>query len=156
MGKGARNMSNLEQNRIHIGVAVSDLTASIAFYSQILGVQPDKVRSDYARFTPLLPAVNFTLNLVDQVRAPEGPEHFGIQMKSPEDVHRAQERLEKAGLRPRPEKDVQCCYARQDKVWVVDPDGRSWEVFYTHEEQGAARDEAGACCEAPESGEACC
>ena len=22
-----------------------------------------------------------------------------------------------------------CCYARQDKAWVRDPDGNEWEVF---------------------------
>jgi hypothetical protein len=23
----------------------------------------------------------------------------------------------------------ECCYALQDKVWVEDPDGNSWEIF---------------------------
>ena len=23
-----------------------------------------------------------------------------------------------------------CCYARQDKTWVQDPNGNSWEFFY--------------------------
>jgi hypothetical protein len=25
--------------------------------------------------------------------------------------------------------DTECCYARQDKIWVTDPDGTPWEVF---------------------------
>ena len=29
--------------------------------------------------------------------------------------------------------DTTCCYARQDKIWVHDPDGTPWEVFVTHE-----------------------
>ena len=27
------------------------------------------------------------------------------------------------------EENTACCYALQDKVWVEDPDGNSWEVF---------------------------
>jgi hypothetical protein len=30
--------------------------------------------------------------------------------------------------------DTTCCYARQDKIWVRDPDGTPWEVFATHED----------------------
>jgi hypothetical protein len=30
--------------------------------------------------------------------------------------------------------DTTCCYARQDKIWVRDPDGTPWEVFVTHED----------------------
>ncbi len=33
------------------------------------------------------------------------------------------------GLSSRDEDDVVCCHARQDKVWVDDPDGRSWEYY---------------------------
>ncbi|MBN4081443.1 hypothetical protein JYT44_03670 [Caldithrix abyssi] len=28
------------------------------------------------------------------------------------------------------EKGVISCHALQDKVWVTDPDGNSWEIFY--------------------------
>ena len=27
------------------------------------------------------------------------------------------------------EDDVTCCYAVQDKVWAIDPDGHRWEIF---------------------------
>ena len=33
-----------------------------------------------------------------------------------------------AGSSRAPE-DVTCCYARQDKVWVDDPDGAPWEIY---------------------------
>ena len=33
--------------------------------------------------------------------------------------------------------DTTCCYARQDKIWVRDPDGTPWEVFATHEDAEA-------------------
>jgi hypothetical protein len=53
----------------------------------------------------------------------------------------------KAGLATFDEMDTTCCYARQDKIWVRDPDGTPWEIFVTHgdaEDAGATRNEA--CC----------
>lgn len=41
----------------------------------------------------------------------------------------AGQRLEAAGLATFDEVDTTCCYARQDKIWVHDP-----EVFVTHED----------------------
>ena len=46
----------------------------------------------------------------------------------------ARERLVAAGLATFDEMDTDCCYARQDKIWVRDPDGTPWEVFVTHED----------------------
>ena len=42
-----------------------------------------------------------------------------------------------AGLAAFDEMDTTCCYARQDKIWVRDPDGTPWEVFATHEDTTA-------------------
>jgi hypothetical protein len=38
------------------------------------------------------------------------------------------------GLAAFDEMNTTCCYARQDKIWVHDPDGTPWEVFVTHED----------------------
>ena len=40
-----------------------------------------------------------------------------------------QERLERAGVRSQREEGVECCYARQTKFWVHDPDRTLWEVY---------------------------
>ena len=32
-------------------------------------------------------------------------------------------------MAPEPEPGAVCCYARQDKVWVHDPDGVAWEYY---------------------------
>jgi hypothetical protein len=32
----------------------------------------------------------------------------------------------------REEAGTNCCYAKQDKFWVTDPDGIQWEVYYFH------------------------
>jgi hypothetical protein len=38
-------------------------------------------------------------------------------------------RLEYAGPMARDETQVACCYARQEKAWVADPDGNEREIF---------------------------
>lgn len=43
----------------------------------------------------------------------------------------AKTRLEEAGLVSFDEMNTMCCYAVQDKIWVTDPEGNAWEVFYT-------------------------
>lgn len=53
------------------------------------------------------------------------------------------ERWAEAGLVTRDEMDTNCCYARQDKTWVHDPDGYEWEVFVVLEDNLA---ETSMCC----------
>ena len=79
----------------------------------------------------------------------------GIQVASTADVLAAKDRLVAAGLAAFDEMDTTCCYARQDKIWVHDPDGTPWEVFATHEDT----DEAGGSCGCGEDSKAdgsCC
>jgi len=45
------------------------------------------------------------------------------------EIHAAIERFNKSGIETVTEEATTCCYAVQDKVWVIDPDGRRWEVF---------------------------
>jgi hypothetical protein len=45
-----------------------------------------------------------------------------------------QRRLELAGISTKREEGVECCYARQTKFWVHDPDGNLWEVYTLEED----------------------
>jgi hypothetical protein len=59
---------------------------------------------------------------------PAGPiNHLGVEVGSTPGVGQAQARLAALGLAAEPEPGATCCYARQDKVWVRDPDGVAWE-----------------------------
>ncbi len=40
-----------------------------------------------------------------------------------------QMRLEQNGIHTRREEGVECCYARQTKFWVTDPDQTLWEIY---------------------------
>ena len=118
------------QFRLHVALNVSNVEASKRFYELLLGTGPSKERSRYAKFEPTDPSVNLTLNEVDGDFSVEGGSaHFGVQVKSVADVHAAIERFKTAGIETITEEATTCCYAVQDKVWVVDPDGHKWEVF---------------------------
>jgi len=117
--------------RMHVGLGTRDLAASVAFYTQLFATGPDKLRADYARFTPAEPWVHLSLN-VESTPAPLGRvQHYGIQVADPEMVRTIAARLHAAGLPLREQFAVVCCHARQDKVWISDPDGRDWEIFAT-------------------------
>lgn len=119
--------------RTHIGLNVTDLQASIEFYTKVFNSEPVKVKDDYAKFLPEEPSVNFTLNKKTEVNGNQVG-HFGLQVESYEEVIRHKERLEKLGFFAREEMNTNCCYALQDKFWVTDPDGNEWEFFYTKQD----------------------
>jgi catechol 2,3-dioxygenase-like lactoylglutathione lyase family enzyme len=126
--------------RPHLALTVTDVERSIPFYEALFGVQPEKVKDGYAKFSVADPALNFTLNQGERTSELGAFNHAGIQVASTDDVLAAKLRLVKGDLATFDEMDTTCCYARQDKIWVHDPDGTPWEVFATHEDG----DDAGA------------
>jgi catechol 2,3-dioxygenase-like lactoylglutathione lyase family enzyme len=115
--------------RPHLALTVSDVDRSIPFYRALLGIDPAKVRHDYAKFEVEEPALNLTLNAGEPGASLGALNHAGIQVSSTDEVLAARDRLTAGGLATFDERDTTCCYARQDKVWVHDPDGIPWEVF---------------------------
>ena len=131
-----------------VALNVSNLGASLAFYRLLFGVEPSKTRTRYAKFEPADPSVNLALNEIDDnVALQGGSAHFGIQVKSVAEVHAAIDRFRKAGIETITEEATTCCYAVQDKVWIVDPDGHKWEVFVVTDADTKDRlyEEAGCC-----------
>jgi predicted enzyme related to lactoylglutathione lyase len=126
--------------RPHLALTVSDVERSIPFYEALFGTTPEKIRAGYAKFSVDEPALNFTLNQGEREDSLGAFNHAGIQVASTEEVLAAKERLVNAGLAAFDEMDTTCCYARQDKIWVRDPDGTPWEVFATHEDTEEAGD----------------
>ncbi len=134
--------------RIHVALNVSDVNASTQFYRLLLNTDPSKERPRYAKFEPEDPSVNLSLNQIDTPVSPQaGSAHFGIQVKTVAAVHEAIERFRKAGIATITEEATTCCYAVQDKVWVVDPDGHKWEVFVVLEADAKDQlyEESGCC-----------
>lgn len=131
---------------VHVGINVTNLEKSIAFYAKLFGAEPVKVKPDYAKFLLPCPGLNFTLNVSPEVSGNQ-VSHFGFQVASTEDVLAHKNRLEKLGLfSAKDEMDTTCCYATQDKFWVHDPDGNEWEFFYTKANTDVQREGTEACC----------
>ena len=111
----------------HVSLNVTNIDASVAFYEKVFGVPATKRRPGYAKFDLAAPSLN--LSMVETAPTGINASHFGIQVAGSEDVAAAWTRFKQAGLPTRTEENTSCCYALQDKVWVEDPDGNSWEVF---------------------------
>ena len=133
--------------KAHLALNVHDVERSVGFYRQMLGIEPSKVRTGYAKFDVENPPLNLTLN--QHGFGERGAlSHLGLQVSSTVDVLKVRERWAEAGLVTRDEMDTKCCYARQDKTWVHDPDGNEWEVFVVLEDNLA---ETRTCCVAGEA-----
>jgi catechol 2,3-dioxygenase-like lactoylglutathione lyase family enzyme len=135
-------------SRIHMGLAVEHLDSSIAFYSTLFGQEPTKRRPNYAKFEVAQPAVNLALNETGIKFPPTNPiAHFGIQVKSTRAVREVADRLKEAGYKISVEENVTCCYAVQNKIWAIDPDGNKWEVYVVLNNDAGRSTAGGSCCE---------
>jgi len=117
--------------KFHISLNASNLDRSIAFYRALFGTEPAKVREDYAKFELAEPPL--VLSLI-----PGGVggnvNHAGLRVRTSDELVDIQRRLETAGIVSQREEGVECCYARQTKFWVADPDRMLWEVYVFHED----------------------
>src|SRR5689334_22874544 len=114
--------------KAHLALNVHSVERSIDFYKKLLGIEPSKVRTGYAKFDMQNPPLNLTLNQ-NNFSERGALSHLGIQVASTADVLAMRERWIEAGLITRDEMLTDCCYATQDKTWVRDPDGNEWEAF---------------------------
>jgi catechol 2,3-dioxygenase-like lactoylglutathione lyase family enzyme len=128
----------------HVSLNVSNVDASVAFYEKAFGITATKRRPGYAKFDLKEPSLNLTMN--EAPRTGVNASHFGIQVASTDDVVEAKTRFDAVGLPTFTEEDTACCYAVQDKVWIEDPDGNSWEVFVVKGDAPVMKADASSCC----------
>lgn len=131
--------------KMHLNLATRDLDASVAFYRTLLSAEPAKHYPQYALFLTEDPGLELALDLDPQVAPIEGA-HYGIVADTPEAVDGAIARLQAAGFETDVENEQTCCYAKQNKVWARDPDGRRWETYFVLEEVAPRESAAPACC----------
>lgn len=130
---GAAPPAAANGTKFHFSLNVSDLERSVAFYRVLFGVAPAKHYRDYAKFELAQPPLVFSL-------VPNPPSsggtlsHFGFPVGTTEEVAAATVRLKQAGLDVSCQQGTVCGYARQDKVWVADPDRNYWEIYVVHED----------------------
>jgi len=154
--------------KVHISLNVKDINSSVSFYEKMLAAEPvkfitgkseshsvivegaeqgaEKPKSGYAKFDIANPPLNLALNEV-KVEAGGSLSHLGLQVESTEDVLNFKKRWEESGLLTVDEMDVNCCYAKQDKTWVRDPDGNEWEAFVVLEDLATMEADETGCCD---------
>lgn len=125
--------------RFHLSLNVSDIDRAVAFYSTAFGLEPAKRRADYAKFELDEPPLVLSLEPAEP-RSGGAFNHAGIRFRNAEELVALQRRLEEAGVSTIREEGVECCYAKQTKFWLQDPDGNLWE-FYVLESDIANRGE---------------
>lgn len=151
--------------RLHVNLSVTDLDASIGFYSSLFAASPDVVKPDYAKWMLEDPRVNFAITTRGSRK---GIDHLGIQVEDDAELDEVYSRLESAGAPVIEEGETTCCYANSEKSWIFDPEGIAWETFLTRGESPVYGSDTirdtnaeSACCGRPEQpqgnkGSACC
>jgi catechol 2,3-dioxygenase-like lactoylglutathione lyase family enzyme len=117
----------------HLSLNVADLGRSVDFFRRLFDLAPAKERSDYAKFEVAAPPLVLSLE-PNSANAGDRLNHLGIRLPNSERLVEFQRRLEMAGIACQREDGVACCYARQTKFWITDPDGNLWEVYTIEED----------------------
>lgn len=136
--------------RFHVHAHVTDLKASIAFYSKLFAAEPTRVEADYAKWMLEDPRINFAISTRGEA---VGVDHLGFQTDDADELAELKARAQDADMTLLDQGETGCCYARSDKYWVTDPQGIAWEQFHTldnipvfGESTRAAEPQASACC----------
>ena len=119
--------------RMHVSLYVSDISQTVQFYNQFFGVEATKIEKGYAKY--ILESPSLIISFVEnpgRVKASFG--HLGFQVETRALMDKQLEAARQKNILDKEEIGTACCYARQDKFWVNDPDGIQWEVYYFHED----------------------
>lgn len=114
--------------RLHVHVAVENLSEAVGFYSALFAAKPSVAKTDYAKWMLDDPRVNFAISA--RGRTP-GLNHLGIQVENEDELREVYGRLHAANRPVVEQGKTACCYAQSEKAWIDDPAGISWETFLT-------------------------
>jgi catechol 2,3-dioxygenase-like lactoylglutathione lyase family enzyme len=114
-------------SRVQLALNVSNVDEAVEFYRKLFGAEPAKRKPGYANFAIAEPALK--LVLIENAEKAGTLNHLGVEVETAAEVQVTSDRLQQTGLVPVQEEGVNCCYALQNKVWVVDPDGAPWEIY---------------------------
>ena len=113
--------------RLQLALNVRNLEEAVAFYTKLFDTPPHKRKPGYANFAIERPPLK--LVLFENPEAPERINHLGVEVFEDADVRAATERLRAAGMDHLVEDEKTCCYATQNKVWALEPEGLRWEWY---------------------------
>jgi len=81
--------------RFHVHAHVTDLKASIAFYSKLFAAEPTRVEVDYAKWMLEDPRINFAISTRGEA---VGVDHLGIQTDDAEELAELKARAREADM----------------------------------------------------------
>ena len=139
-------------SRVQLALNVTDLDASVEFYTKLFATEPAKRKPGYANFAIADPPLKLVL-----LQSAEGGtlNHLGVETETAAEVVAAEARLTDTGLTTTGVDDTVCCYAEKVETWVNDPDGAPWEWYVktadSEDDAGVELDEASGtvCCATP-------
>jgi len=116
----------MSHNTFHVAIYVKDIPTAVEHYKKIFGLDPAKVKADYAKFELADPPVIFSSNLGGE---PGTVSHLGIRYPGSGEVVTELLRTKRQGLEVLEQQGTTCCYAKADKFWVRDADRAQWEMY---------------------------
>ena len=144
--------------RMHVNLSVTDLDASVGFYTALFDSEPSVLKEDYAKWMLDDPRVNFAITTRG---ARKGIDHLGIQVEDDAELKEVYARLSRANAPTVEEGETTCCYAHSEKSWSFDPDSIAWETFLTRGESTVygsdgvrPKEQSSACCSHPQAKDA--
>jgi catechol 2,3-dioxygenase-like lactoylglutathione lyase family enzyme len=121
-------MPEAADKAFHLSLKVQDLGRSVEFYGRLFGVAPAKMFPDYAKFEVQDPPVVLSLEPMKEGDR-QGLDHLGVRLASRNLLIEATSRIAERGLKFEHLAGVECCYSRQSKIYMNDPDGHLVEVY---------------------------
>ena len=117
--------------RVQLALNVKNLDEAVDFYSKLFDVKVNKRKPGYANFAIEQPPLKLVLfeNPDADERLMELGGHAPVIVFDDVDVRAATDRLKAADLADSVEDEQTCCYATQNKVWALDPEGMRWEFY---------------------------
>src|SRR6059036_2392855 len=105
-----REAKTVQALKAHLALNVKNVERSLEFYKKLLGIEPSKVRTGYAKFDVQNPPLNLALNEAP-VTSRGALSHLGIQVASTDDVLGMKQKWSDAGLLTGDEMQTNCCFA---------------------------------------------
>lgn len=113
--------------RLQLALNVSNLEESITFYSKLFEVKPAKTKPGYPNFAIDKPPLK--LVLMENEKPGGTINHLGVEVETTAEVEHWEAKLTTQEINTQARKSNTCCYAKQDKFWVADPDHAPWEIY---------------------------
>src|SRR5690349_5198668 len=120
----------LVAKHFHISLNVQNLNKSVEFYRYLFGKPPAKLYPDYAKFETEDPPLVLSLEPTTSIQPGTGTlNHIGIRVSDQRMIREYYERAAAAGSEVQWLSGVECCYSRQSKIVLRDPDANLVEVY---------------------------